>query len=72
VGLPWGAVNLDRAELDIGWHLHHVHRELLHRETKTEASDATLPLPGICTTALRMRAKEQAGARAVAGAGKPP
>jgi integrase len=67
VGLPWGAVNLDGAELDIGWQLQRVRRELLHRETKTEASDATLPLPGICVTALRLREKEQAEARAAAG-----
>ncbi len=58
---------LDGAELDIGWQLQRVRRELLHRETKTEASDATLPLPGICVTALRMREKEQAEARAAAG-----
>ena len=44
-----------------------IRRELLHRETKTEASDATLPLPGICVTALRMSQKGQAQARAVAG-----
>jgi integrase len=44
-----------------------VRRELLHRETKTEASDATLPLPGICVAALRTRAKDQAEARAAAG-----
>ena len=68
VGLPWSAVNLDRAELDIGWQLQRVRRELLHRETKTEASDATLALPGICFTALRMREKEQAETRAAAGA----
>ena len=48
VGLPWSAVNLDGAELDIGWQLQRVRRQLLHRETKTEASEATLPLPGIC------------------------
>jgi integrase len=67
VGLPWSAVNLDRAELDVGWQLQRVRRELLHRETKTEASDATLPLPSICTSALRMHAKEQAEARAAGG-----
>jgi len=38
IGLPWSAVNLDRAELDIGWQLQRVRRQLLHRETKTEAS----------------------------------
>src|SRR5215475_809193 len=66
VGLPWSAVNLDRGELDIGWQLQRVRRELLHRETKTEASDATLPMPGICVTALRIREKDQAAAKAAA------
>jgi integrase len=37
VGLPWSAVNLDPGELDIGWQLQRVRRQLLHRETKTEA-----------------------------------
>ena len=68
VGLPWSAVNLDRAELDVGWQLQRVGGQLLHRETKTEASEATLPLPGICVTAFRIREKEQAAAKAAAGA----
>src|SRR5262249_36276741 len=68
IGLPWSAVNLDRAELDIGWQLQRVRRQLLHRETKTEASGATLPMPGICVTALRIREKDQAAAKAAAGA----
>ena len=66
VGLPWSAVNLDRAELDIGWQLQRVRGQLLHRETKTEASEATLPMPGICVTALRIREKDQAAAKAAA------
>jgi integrase len=53
VGLPWSAVNLDGAELDVGWQLQRIRRELVHRATKTEASDATLPLPGICVTRCR-------------------
>ena len=28
-------------------------------EAKTEASDSTLPLPGICVTALRLRHDEE-------------
>lgn len=67
VGLPWTAVSLDRAELDVGWQLQRVRRELLHRETKTEASDAMLPLPGICVAALRSRGKDEAEARTAAG-----
>jgi hypothetical protein len=65
---PWTAVNLDRCELDIGWQLQRVRRQLLHRETKTEASEATLRLPGICMTALRIREKDHAAAKAAAGA----
>ena len=52
------AAPLDRAELDIGWQLQRVGGQLLHRETETEASEATLPLPGICVTALRIRGKD--------------
>jgi len=58
VGLPWAAVNLDGAELDVGWQLQRIRRELLHRETKTETSDATLPLSdrSQCTTSgMRVR-----------------
>ena len=40
---------------------------MLDRETKTEASEATLPLPGICVAALRIRDKDQAAAKAAAG-----
>jgi integrase len=67
IGLTWNAVNLGAAELDIGWQLQHVRGQLLHRETKTEASDATLPLPGICVTALGLRQKAQAQSQATAG-----
>lgn len=68
VGLPWSAVNLDRGELDIGWQPQRVRRQLLHQETKTEASEASLPLSGICVAALRIREKDQAAAKAAAGA----
>jgi len=40
---------------------------LLRRETKTRESDAILPLPEICLTALRPRRAAQAGDRAAAG-----
>ena len=40
--------------------------ELRHRETKTPGSAAPLPLPGICATALRLRADQQAQDRATA------
>jgi integrase len=67
LGLPWAAVDLDGAEIDVAWQLQRVRRELLHRETKTEASDATLPLPDICSTAVRLRRKQQEQSRKAAG-----
>ncbi|NDL60979.1 site-specific integrase [Phytoactinopolyspora mesophila] len=67
LGLLVDAVDLDAGELGIEHQLQRVRRQLLHRETKTEASDDTLPLPGIASTALsqrlarRDRDREQAG-----------
>lgn len=67
LGLTWDDVDLDAAELTIGWQLQRVRGELLHRETKTRASDATLPLPPVCVTALQQRQARQDQARAAAG-----
>ncbi|SEG92173.1 Site-specific recombinase XerD [Thermomonospora echinospora] len=66
LGLRWADVDLDAEEVRVGWQLQRVKGRLLHRETKTEASDAALPLVGICTTALRERQKEQDTAREAA------
>ncbi len=49
------------------WQLQRVRRELLRRETKSEASDATLPLPALCVAALRLRATRQAADEVQAG-----
>ena len=68
LGLTWPDVDLDTAELTIGRQLQRVRSQLLHRETKTHASEATLPLPPICLTALRQRLAAQDRARAAAGA----
>ncbi|GII24301.1 tyrosine-type recombinase/integrase [Planosporangium mesophilum] len=67
LGLAWDDVDLDSAELAIGWQVQRVRRKLLRRETKTEGSDATLPLPAICVTALRHRQVRQQRAKATAG-----
>src|SRR6266536_2123483 len=67
LGLRWEDVDLDAAQLTIELQLQRVRRQLLHRETKTEASDATLPLPAICVAALRLRHAEQARDRLAAG-----
>ncbi|MFG3714884.1 tyrosine recombinase XerC [Micromonospora sp. NPDC047730] len=55
LGLTEDAVDLAAGELSIGWQLQRVGGQLLHRETKTQTSDATLPLPDICATALDLR-----------------
>ncbi|MFG1824270.1 tyrosine recombinase XerC [Microbispora bryophytorum] len=67
LGLRWEDVDLDRAEMTIGWQLQRVSGKLLHRETKTQASDATLPFPEIVTAALRARLADYRAARAAAG-----
>jgi integrase len=67
LGLRWEDIDLDRSELTIGWQIQHIRRQLLHRETKTESSDAVLPLVDICATALREREKDQAAVRDAAG-----
>lgn len=55
LGLPDDAVDFDAQRLDIGHQLQRVGGKLLHRETKTEESDATLPFPAIVGTALKLR-----------------
>jgi integrase len=67
LGLTWADVDLGAAELTIGWQLQRVGGQLLHRETKTEASDATLPLPKICIMALAQRRAAQDRAKELAG-----
>jgi integrase len=60
-----------RDQYDIGLRvdkqLQRVRGQLLHRETKTEESDAPLPLPAICVTALRQRQVHQLAAAKAAG-----
>jgi len=67
LGLRWDAVNFATGELVVNFQLQRVRRSLLLRETKTEASDATLPMPDIVSTALALRREEQALARMAAG-----
>jgi integrase len=67
LGLTWADIDLDGRELSVNLQLQRVSRQLLHRETKTEGSEATLPLPEICATAIKLRREIQAEARAAAG-----
>ena len=68
LGLTWNAIDLDTAELATALQLQRVRRRLLHRETKTAASDATLPIPDLCVTALQVRRGQQRAAQESAGA----
>jgi integrase len=60
LGLPWANIDLEAAEVDVSWQLQRVGRQLYHRETKTPGSDAPLPLPAICTAAIKLQAEKQA------------
>lgn len=67
LGLTWPNIDIDGAELTIDLQLQRVGKELLHRETKSEGSDAVLPLPDICTAALTLQRQGQDTAREKAG-----
>jgi integrase len=59
LGLAWEAVNFDQSALVPDHQLQRVRRSLLWRETKTEASDAWLPMPDIVIAALTIRRVQQ-------------
>ncbi|MCX5140869.1 tyrosine recombinase XerC [Streptomyces sp. NBC_00338] len=67
LGLTWKNVDLDAGEITVALQLQRINRQLVHDETKTEASSATLPLPEICITALRIRREAQEIAKRAAG-----
>lgn len=67
LGLTWELVNLDGAELYVGEQIQRVGRQLIRRETKTESSEAPLPLPDLCVAALRLRRQQQEADRDSAG-----
>ena len=67
LGLVWDHIDFARAELEISHQLQRVRGRLYHRETKTEDSTDTLPLPTICVTALTERRAAQERSRKAAG-----
>jgi integrase len=67
LGLGWDSIDLDNAELTVDWQLQRLSHRLVRRETKTETSDATLPLPVICLTALTQQRANRETARQAAG-----
>jgi integrase len=69
LGLAWDQVDLDDAELYVGEQLQRVRGELVRREVKTETSEAPLPLPELCVTALKIRKRRQDANRDRAGDG---
>jgi integrase len=54
LGLAWEDVDFDAQEMTVAWQLQRLGERLIRRETKTDLSDARLPLPGICVAALHM------------------
>ena len=64
LGLTWDLVNLEAGQLFVGEQLQRVRRHLLRRQTKTDASEAGLPLPSICLAALKLRREQQDADRA--------
>ncbi|MEV5552415.1 hypothetical protein AB0L44_02060 [Nonomuraea wenchangensis] len=68
LGLEWDCVDLDSEELPIARQLTRVGGQLLHRDkTKTDDSSASLPLLGLCISALKHRREAQEKAREKAG-----
>ena len=63
LGLTWDRVDLDAAELYVGEQLQRVKGPLIRRPVKTESSEAPLPLPALCVTALKLRHERQAADR---------
>lgn len=66
LGLAWADVDLDLEQAWIGWQVQRVGGKLVRRPTKTESSDAYLPLPGVCVRALNLRRVNQEAAREAA------
>lgn len=63
LGLTWDRVELDGQELLPSMALQRVNRRLVLDEAKTDAWEEPVPLPEICTAALRLRAASQASDR---------
>ena len=67
LGLTWDRVDLDAAELYIGEQLQRVKGPLIRRPVKSESSEAPLPMPELCVTALMLRHERQSAEHERAG-----
>ncbi len=60
LGLTWELVNLDAAELYVGEQVQRVGQASYSAaRSKTETSEAPLPLPELCVAALKLRREKQ-------------
>lgn len=59
LGLAWRDIDLPSRQLQVAWQLQRVRGQLLRREVKTPMSEAPLPLPDICASALARRRVQQ-------------
>lgn len=59
---------MEAESLSVEFQLQRASGELLHRETKTEASEDDLPLPDVCAVALEQRRQVQERDKRLAGA----
>jgi integrase len=67
LGLAWDDIDQAAGELNVSWQLQRIGGQLVRRETKTAESDASMPLPDICRTALAIRQAEQRADMKAAG-----
>ncbi len=71
LGLTWSSTDLAREELVVTWQLRRVGKQLIHKKrdaTEGRDADRVLPMPDLCSAALRLRAGKQNAAREQAGA----
>lgn len=68
LGLMWSAIDLQASEAKVLRQLQRVNGQLILRQTKTKSSDAPLPLPPLCTDALRAQQVEAERLRTAAAA----
>lgn len=59
LGLTWERIDLDTGDLYVDEQLQRARHQLVRRQTKTDSSDAPLPLPELCVTALKLRRAQQ-------------
>ena len=59
LGLSWELVDLDGGQLYIEEQIQRANGQLIRHRTKTEASEAPLPLPDLCVAALKLRKEQQ-------------